>query len=112
MHQIQNTILDSGKDDEVIIISFKYEDDDICVIIQEPLHINSKIETVMEVGNVFDEFHLSNSDINNNQYRFIIKSKTGGGYRMKWYQIRDMTVKTFKCIRGLHDDFMIAIVKN
>ena len=44
--------------DEVIILTFEHREDEVCVVIQQPLNNNSAIETVMVTGDVLSDFNI------------------------------------------------------
>ena len=65
---------------------------------------NSTIETVMVTGDIFSDLNIIRD-----MCKYIVHKTTGTGYKLKWSQIKNMTVGTFKRLTNLHDDYVIEI---
>ena len=104
--------------DEVIVLKFIREGEELCVLIEDELNSQSTIEKVMNIGEVLDDFKLRTDTTNNlntrthtsvDDYKYVIKSQ-GNGFRLKWKQVKNMTVETFTKLKNVDTEYCIAIV--
>ena len=84
-------------EDEIIVVRFVCEENESCVIIQDPLNDNSKMSDVMLTGDVLDD--LFDGDVSNvEKYKYKIRT-IQSGFQLKWSQFENMTVGVFKRLK-------------
>ena len=96
------------KEDDIVAITFKSSinaGEEISVLIEEPLNIDSSMEEVMKKGEVVsvDDDGYDNDD------KVQIQKKSGGKLTLKWSKFQKMMVKRFIRIQGIDEDHIVII---
>ena len=107
--------------DEIVVLKFLRDGIESCVIVQDELNLDSKMENVLNAGDVLEDLELETDgssmesgvfdDVwNVADCKFIIRTKHSD-FSLKWKQFKTMTVKTFTKLKNVHGSFCISIVK-
>ena len=119
-----------GRVDEIVALTFKIDEEEVSVMIEDPLSSDSTMELVMKDGDVFEEFGLASATMDDDSLdspvqslgrprvkylqlcKFLIKRQGEESYlTLKWDKFKRMTVMSFTRIKNIHDDYLI-IIKN
>ena len=93
-------------DDAIIVITFKFDGDELSVMVEDTVTVDSSMEEVMEEGDIFDKFNRES------QFKIQILTKSGHKITFKWKKFRMMTVKQFISLKCIDEDYIVFIVFN
>ena len=94
--------------DELVGVTFRAEwdeEEEVSVMVEGNLTINSTMEDIMREGEVNAEL----GGCADESYKYLIMRKGGGKLTLKWDRFKCITMDKFMCIKNIHDDYIVVM---